>query len=222
MKRERERERNKKRRERKEFDTLATFSTALSPSQERRRMGASINCFCNSPRCSALSASSSVSLSWIMVWHSTLPQATWKQWSAISRYREWSLDSKQGKILLLEEIPKQPVDMVNIPLFAGLHPCQVVQDFFHQQCLLKLVPPWLQVWDGTDSGQNIHAWDLPVTQINSTKKSNIVFFFRVVIYWHCGSAICPIWAGFCRGKKNETLPSWSYSIIYRIPQLMRI
>ena len=29
----------------------------------------------------------------------------------------------------MEEI----LDMVNIPLFAGLHRCQVVQDFFHQQ-----------------------------------------------------------------------------------------
>lgn len=42
MKRERERERvrNKKRRDRKGFDTLPTFITVLSPSQERRRMGA--------------------------------------------------------------------------------------------------------------------------------------------------------------------------------------
>ena len=26
-----------------------------------------------------------------------------------------------------------PVDMVNIPLFAGFHTCQVVQEFFRQQ-----------------------------------------------------------------------------------------
>ena len=26
-----------------------------------------------------------------------------------------------------------PIDAVNIPLFAGFHTCQVVQDFFHQQ-----------------------------------------------------------------------------------------
>ena len=35
-------------------------------------------------------------------------------------------------LLLMEKNPA-PVDMVNIPLFAGFHTCQVVQDFFHQQ-----------------------------------------------------------------------------------------
>ena len=37
-------------------------------------------------------------------------------------------------ILLMEEIRRSPVGMVNIPLFTGFHTCQVfVWDFSHQQ-----------------------------------------------------------------------------------------
>ena len=38
-------------------------------------------------------------------------------------------------LLLMAEIRRSPVDMVNIPLFTRFYTSQVVQDFFHQQYL---------------------------------------------------------------------------------------
>ena len=35
-------------------------------------------------------------------------------------------------VLLMEEIRRSPVDMVNIPLFTGFLTSQLVQDFLHQ------------------------------------------------------------------------------------------
>ena len=36
-------------------------------------------------------------------------------------------------ILTVDGRNPAPVDMANIPLIAGFHTCQAVQDFFHQQ-----------------------------------------------------------------------------------------
>ena len=38
-------------------------------------------------------------------------------------------------LLMVEEICRSPVDMVNISLVTGFYTSQVVQDFFHQQYL---------------------------------------------------------------------------------------
>ena len=39
------------------------------------------------------------------------------------------------------EIRRSPVDMVNIPLFAGFHTCLVMQDFFRQEYHLNEMVP---------------------------------------------------------------------------------
>jgi len=45
---------------------------------------------------------------------------------------------KKLKLLLMEEIRRSLVDMVNIQFFTGFHTSQVVQDFFHQQWQWKM------------------------------------------------------------------------------------